>query len=52
MTSTINRADLTRIAAALTNKYTQIAKDSACSLSQLRKQLLFVTPNRWQRRIV
>ena len=52
MTNTINRAELTGIAAALTNKYTQIATDSACSRSQLRKQLLFVTPNRWQRRIV
>ena len=41
MTNTINRADLTGIAAALTNKYTQIATDSACSLSQIRKQLLF-----------
>jgi hypothetical protein len=41
MTNTINRAELTGIAAALTNKYTQIATDSACSLSQIRKQLLF-----------
>jgi len=41
MTNTINRAELTGIAAALTNKYTQIAMDSACSLSQFRKQLLF-----------
>jgi hypothetical protein len=41
MTNTINRAELTGIAAALTNKYTQIASDSACSLSQIRKQLLF-----------
>ena len=41
MTNTINRAELTGIAAALTNKYTQIAMDSACSLSQIRKQLLF-----------
>ena len=32
MTNTINRAELTGIAAALTNKYTQIATDSACSL--------------------
>jgi hypothetical protein len=41
MTNTINRAELTGIAAALTNKYTQIATDSACSLSHIRKQLLF-----------
>ena len=41
MTNTINRAELSVIAAALTNKYTQIATDSACSLSQIRKQLLF-----------
>ena len=40
-TNTINRAELTGIAAALTNKYTQIATDSACSLSQIRKQLPF-----------
>ena len=40
MTNTINRAELTGIAAALNNKYTQIATDSACSLSQIRKQLL------------
>ena len=40
-TNTINRAELTGIAAALTNKYTQIATDSACSLSQIRMQLLF-----------
>jgi ribonuclease HI len=39
MTNTINRVELTGIAAAL-NKYTQIATDSACSLSQIRKQLL------------
>jgi hypothetical protein len=32
MTNTINRAEFTGIAAALTNKYTQIATDSACSL--------------------
>jgi hypothetical protein len=37
MTNTINRAELTGIAAALTNKYTQIATDSACSLSRIRK---------------
>jgi hypothetical protein len=41
MTNTINRAELTGIAAVHTNKYTQIATDSACSLSQIRKQLLF-----------
>jgi ribonuclease HI len=41
MTNTINRAELTGIAAALINKYAQIATDSACSLSQIRKQLLF-----------
>jgi len=41
MTNTINRAELTGIAAALTNKYTQIATDSVCSLSQITKQLLF-----------
>jgi ribonuclease HI len=35
--NTINRAELTGIAAALTNNYTQIATDSACSLSQIRK---------------
>jgi ribonuclease HI len=40
-TNTINKAELTGIAAALTNKYTQIATDNACSLSQIRKQLLF-----------
>ena len=41
MTNTIIRAELTGIAAALTNKVTQIATDSACSLSHKRKQLLF-----------
>ena len=41
VTNTFNRAELTGIAAALTNKCTQIATDSACSLSQIRKQLLF-----------
>ena len=41
MASTINRAELTEIVSALTNKYTKIATDSACSLSQIRKQLLF-----------
>ena len=46
MTNTINRAEFTGIAAALTNKYTQIAPDSACSLSQTRKQLLFPATQR------
>jgi len=42
MTNTIKRAELTGIAAALlTNKYTKVATDSACSLSHIRKQLLF-----------
>ena len=41
MTNAINRAELTGIAAALTNKYIQIATDNACSLSQIRKQILF-----------
>jgi len=41
MANTIIRAELTGIAAALTNNYTQIATDSACSLSQIRKQLPF-----------
>jgi len=36
MTNTINRAELAGIAAALINKYTKIAADSACSLSQIR----------------
>ena len=35
MTNTINRAELTGIAAALTNKYTKIATDSACSQAKL-----------------
>ena len=39
LTNTINTAELTKIAAALTNKYTKIATNSA--LSQIRKQLLF-----------
>ena len=34
MTNTINRAELTGIAAALTNKYTMIATDNACLLSR------------------
>jgi ribonuclease HI len=41
MANTIIRAGLTGIAAALTNKYTKVATDIACSLSQIRKQLLF-----------
>jgi len=41
MTNTINTAELTGIAAALTNKYTKIATDSTCSLGQIRKHLLF-----------
>ena len=41
MTNAINRAELTGIAVALTNKYTQIATDNACSLSQIIKQLFF-----------
>ena len=41
MTNTINRAKLEGIYAALLNKHTYIASDSACSLSQIRKQLLF-----------
>ena len=41
MANTINRAELTGIAVALTNKYTKIATDSACSLNQIRNQLLF-----------
>jgi hypothetical protein len=40
MTNTINRSELTGIAAVLTSKFTKIATDSACSLSQIRKQLL------------
>ena len=39
--NTINRAELTGIAAALAASCTHIATDSACSLSQIRKQLLF-----------
>ena len=41
MTNTINRAELAGIYAALLNGHTHIASDSACSLSQIRKQLLF-----------
>ncbi len=49
MTNTINRAELTGIAAALAHKHTHIATDSACSLSQIRHQLLH--PQRHQRHI-
>ena len=41
MINTINRAELTGIAAALAAECTHIATDSACSLSQIRKQLLY-----------
>jgi len=39
MINTITRAELTGIAAALSSSYTSIATDSACSLSQIGKQL-------------
>ena len=42
LTNTFNRAELTGIAAALLRQYTHIAPDSACCLSQIRKQLLFL----------
>ncbi len=41
ISNTINRAELTGIASAIRAKCTHIATDSACSLSQIRKQLLF-----------
>jgi len=41
ISNTINRAELTGIASALKAKCTHLATDSACSLSQIRKQLLF-----------
>ena len=41
MTNTINRAELAGIYAALLDGHTHIATDSASSLSQIRKQLLF-----------
>jgi len=41
ISNTINRAELTGIASALRAMCTHIATDSACSLSQIRKQLLF-----------
>jgi len=39
ISNTINRAELTGIASALRAKCTHVATDSACSLSQIRKQL-------------
>jgi len=41
ISNTINRAEPTGIASAPRTKCTHIATDSACSLSQIRKQLLF-----------
>jgi len=41
ISNTINRAELAGIASAQRAKCTHIATDSACSLSQIRKQLLF-----------
>jgi len=41
ISNTINRAELTGIASALRAKCTHIAMDSACPLSQIRKQLIF-----------
>jgi len=41
ISNTINRAELTGIVSALRAKCTHIATDSACFLSQTRKQLLF-----------
>jgi len=41
ISNTINRAELTGIASALRAKCTHIAINSACSISQIRKQLLF-----------
>jgi ribonuclease HI len=41
MTNTINKAEQAGIYAALLNKHTYIASDNACSLSQIRRQLLF-----------
>ncbi len=41
ISNTVNRAELTGIASALRAKCTHIATDSACSLSQIQKQLLF-----------
>jgi len=42
ISNTINRADLTGIASALRAKCTHIATDGAYSLSQKRRQLLFL----------
>jgi len=41
ISNTINKAELTGVASALRAKCTHIATDSACSLFQIRKQLLF-----------
>jgi len=41
ISNTINRAELTGIASALRAKCAHIATDSACSVSQIRKQPLF-----------
>jgi len=41
ISNTINRAELTGIASALRAKFTHTATDSACSISQIWKQLLF-----------
>ncbi len=49
ITNTINRAELTGIAAALAHRYTDIATDSACSLAQIRHQLLH--PQRQRRHL-
>ena len=40
-TDTIYQTELTGIAATLTKKRMEFTRDSACSLSQIRKQLLF-----------
>ncbi len=41
ISNTVNRAELTGISSALRARSTHIATDSACSLSQVWKQLLF-----------
>ncbi len=41
ISKTINRAEMTGIASAIRAKCTHIATDSACSVSQIRKQPLF-----------
>jgi len=46
ISNTINRAELIGFASALKAKCTNIAMDSACSLSQIRKQLLFLELHR------